>query len=152
MAGWHHQLDGHEFEWTPGVGDGQGGLACCDSWGRKESDTTEPLNWSELNWGPSFSLQMATFSLYPHVVEKEGWGGGAGSLVSFLLKELNLSWGLHADEPTTSQRPHLQIPSHWGLGLQHTNWDSEEGTQMFSPLQGLNRQFSNGLAWSSSKI
>ena len=47
MAGWHHQLDGCEFEWTPGVGDGQGGPACCDWWGRKESDTTEPLNWTE---------------------------------------------------------------------------------------------------------
>ena len=44
MAGWHHQLDGRESEWTPGVGDVQGGLACCDSWGRKESDTTERLN------------------------------------------------------------------------------------------------------------
>ena len=49
MAGWHHRLDGHEFGWTPGVGDGQGGLACCGSWGRKESDTTERLNWTELN-------------------------------------------------------------------------------------------------------
>jgi len=48
MAGWHHQLDGCESEWTPGVGDGQGGLVCCDSWGRKESDTTEPLNWITL--------------------------------------------------------------------------------------------------------
>ena len=48
MAGWHHWLDGHESEWTPGVDDGQGGLACCDSWGRKESDTTEWLNWTEL--------------------------------------------------------------------------------------------------------
>ena len=47
MAGWHHQFDGHEFEWTPGDGDGQGGLACCNSWGRKESDTTEQLNWTE---------------------------------------------------------------------------------------------------------
>ena len=47
MAGWHHRLDGVEFEWTLGVGDGQGGLACCDSWGHKESDTTEPLNWTE---------------------------------------------------------------------------------------------------------
>ena len=45
MAGWHHRLNGHEFEWTSGVGDGQGGLVCCDSWGRKESDTTEWLNW-----------------------------------------------------------------------------------------------------------
>ena len=48
MAGWHHRLDGRESEWTLGVGDGQGGLACCDSWGRKESDTTEQLNWTEL--------------------------------------------------------------------------------------------------------
>jgi len=45
MAGWHHWLDGPESEWTPGVGDGQGGLACCDSWSCKESDTTEQLNW-----------------------------------------------------------------------------------------------------------
>ena len=48
MAGWHHWLDGHESEWTPGVGDGQGGLAYCDSWGHKESDTTEQLNWTEV--------------------------------------------------------------------------------------------------------
>ena len=48
MAGWHRRLDGHEFEWTLGVGDGQGGLVCCDSWGRKELDTTELLNWTEL--------------------------------------------------------------------------------------------------------
>ena len=47
MVGWNHRLDGHEFEWTPGVGDGQRGLACCDSWGRKESDTTDRLNWTE---------------------------------------------------------------------------------------------------------
>ena len=47
MAGWHHWLDGHESEWTLGVGDGQGGLACCDSCGREESDTTEWLNWTE---------------------------------------------------------------------------------------------------------
>ena len=45
MTGWHHQLDGHEFGWTLGVCDGQGGLACCDSWGHRESDTTERLNW-----------------------------------------------------------------------------------------------------------
>ena len=50
MAGWYHGLDGRESEWTPGDGDGQGGLACCDSWGRKESDMTEQLYWSELNW------------------------------------------------------------------------------------------------------
>ena len=49
MAGWHHWLDGREFEWTLGDGDGQGGLACCDSWSCKESDTTEWLNWTELS-------------------------------------------------------------------------------------------------------
>ena len=48
MAGWHHQLNGLGFGWTPGVGDGQAGLVCCSSWGRKESDTAEWLNWSEL--------------------------------------------------------------------------------------------------------
>ena len=48
MVGWHHRLDGHEFEWTPGVGDGQGGLACCSPWGLKESDMTERLNWTEM--------------------------------------------------------------------------------------------------------
>ena len=48
MAGWHHRLNGREFEWTPGDGDGQGGLVSCDSWGCKESDRTERLNWTEL--------------------------------------------------------------------------------------------------------
>ena len=51
MSGWHHRLDGCESEWTPGVGDGQGGLACCSSWGHKESDRTERLNWTELGLG-----------------------------------------------------------------------------------------------------
>ena len=48
LVGWHHQLDGHGSGWTPGIGDGQRGLACCSSWGRKESDMTEWLNWTEL--------------------------------------------------------------------------------------------------------
>ena len=48
MAGWHHRLNGCEFEWTPGVGDGQGGLACCTSWGRKSQ--TWLSYWTELNW------------------------------------------------------------------------------------------------------
>ena len=56
-AGWLHWLDGHEFEWTLGVGDGQGGLACCNSWGHKELDTIERLKWTELNWySPEFRL------------------------------------------------------------------------------------------------
>ena len=50
MAGCHHWLNGHEFGWTLGVGDGQGGLAFCSSWNHKESDRTERLDWTELNW------------------------------------------------------------------------------------------------------
>ena len=50
MVGCHHRLNGHGFWWTPAAGDGQGGLACCSSWGRKESDMTKQLNWTELNW------------------------------------------------------------------------------------------------------
>ena len=57
MAGWHHWLDGHGFGWSPGVGDGQGGLACCNSWGSKASDTTERLNWTELMISASASKQ-----------------------------------------------------------------------------------------------
>ena len=62
MTGWHHCLDGCESEWTPGVGDGQGDLACCDSWGRKESDTTERLNWTELNLCYTQSVSWFTYT------------------------------------------------------------------------------------------
>ena len=64
MAGWHHGLDGHESEWTPGDGDGQGGLVCCDSWGRKESDTTERLNWTGLEWGYGCSFNFIDCSCF----------------------------------------------------------------------------------------
>ena len=47
MVGWHHWLNGHGFGWTLGVGDGKGGLECCGSWGHKESETTERLNWTD---------------------------------------------------------------------------------------------------------
>ena len=66
MAGWHHQLDGPGFGWTPGVGDGQGGLVCCSSWGSKESDTTEQLNWTELP--PIFSIRLSVFSYFLEVI------------------------------------------------------------------------------------
>ena len=56
MAGWHHRHYGDEFDWTLGVGDGQGGLACCDSWGHKESDMTERLNWTEHLFGLYYIL------------------------------------------------------------------------------------------------
>ena len=58
MFRWHHQLDGHGFGWTLGVGDGQGGLTCCASWGHKESFITEWLNWTELKRSLPFSLDF----------------------------------------------------------------------------------------------
>ena len=78
MAGWHHWLDGCEFEWTPEVGDGQGGLVYCDSWGCKELDRTERLNWTKLiymeyifmkylwNIYESVSCSVMSDSLWPH--------------------------------------------------------------------------------------
>ena len=64
IVGWHYRLDGHGFGWTPGVGDGQGGLVCYDSWGHKESDTTEWLNWTEYSpWGCKKSNMIMQLSL-----------------------------------------------------------------------------------------
>ena len=69
MVGWHHWLNGHGFGWTPGVGDRQGGLACCSSWGHKELDTTEWLNWTgltELSWMECYFLVSCLFPLLAH--------------------------------------------------------------------------------------
>ena len=57
------------LQWTPGAGDGQGGLACCDSWGRKESDTTEWLNWTELNWGRAEAMGRQKDVCWVHYLE-----------------------------------------------------------------------------------
>ena len=65
MAGWHHWLNGRQSEWTLGVGDGQGGLVCCNSWGRKESDMTEQVNWTELTeWYKYHYLLFLVLSAY----------------------------------------------------------------------------------------
>ena len=63
MVGWHHWLDGHEFEQALGVGDGQGGLACCSPWGHKELDMTEQLNWTELGIFLSWDLSDISFMI-----------------------------------------------------------------------------------------
>ena len=64
MAGWHHWLDGHDYGWTPGVGDGQGGLACCDSWGlRVGHDWATKLNWS-FSWLKSFDGEKRSISSF----------------------------------------------------------------------------------------
>ena len=82
MAEWHHLFNGHEFEWTPGVGDGHGGLVCCDSWGCKVSDMTEWLNWTELPlwmaghaspWDKSPPPSPTTFASYTCPTVYVGW-------------------------------------------------------------------------------
>ena len=86
MVGWHHWLNGHGFGWTPGVGDGQGGLACCSSWVRKESDMTEWLNWTELitfiPWDPEH------FALW-------------GDIRSFRVRMWTYVWGSATQSTTT---------------------------------------------------
>ena len=90
MAGWHHQLDGCESEWTPGDGVGQGGLACCDSWGHRELATTEWLNCTQLR---------ASFLFIPHIFRLLLCAGGwavwhkvaLGN--SSILREISVQWG-----------------------------------------------------------
>ena len=64
LAGWYYRLDGHELGWTPGVGDGQGGLAGCHSWGCKESDVTEWLNWTEMMTIGAYKKKMIRVGLW----------------------------------------------------------------------------------------
>ena len=72
MSGWYHWLDGRESEWTLGVGDGQGRLLCCSSWGCKESDTTEWLKWTKLNINFYMTLNKSLKQSelqFPHVMK-----------------------------------------------------------------------------------
>ena len=85
MAGWHHWLYGHEFEWTLGVADGQGGLACCSSWGRKESDTTEWLNWTSSSVVSNLLLLKSSIAQQIHIWNSVPWKYTSPN--SFCLKD-----------------------------------------------------------------
>ena len=100
MAGWHHQLDEHEFEWTRGVGDRQGGLVCWDSWGRKESDTTERLNWTASLylrlWDSLKFFSSHTPSLLKEL--KSFFWVGHKSTRSYNSLKMRLPWWLRGEE------------------------------------------------------
>ena len=88
VVGWHHRLDGYEFEWTPGAGDGQGGLAC-DSWGRKESDTTERLNWTKVQTWIHNPLGSCQLDSPTQNAQLKRWSRSPGpSLISLCLSFL----------------------------------------------------------------
>ena len=72
MIAWHHQLDGHEFEQAPGVGNGQESLACCNLWGHKESDVTEPLNWTVLKESAQTVNRWRLKTKPPNLFQEEG--------------------------------------------------------------------------------
>ena len=114
MAGWHHRLDGREFQWTPEVGNRQGGLACCDSWGRKELDTTEGLNWSELNLSviqaPNLrvnSYSSISFAYLPnHLILKKK----KKHSFYLLLPRIYPFVSVHSTSSTSNQ---FRLPLHW---------------------------------------
>ena len=87
MAGWHHRLNGREFEWTPGVGDGQGGLACCDSWACKESDMTEWLSTAQ----PMKKVKVLVVQLFLALCDPRDYRP-PGSSVHGILQARILEW------------------------------------------------------------
>ena len=91
MAGWHHRLDGHEFGWTPGVGNGQGGLVCCDSWGRKVGhDWATELNWTELRSKTRDTAYYPTNLIMNFFSAKTRPGVDCGSVHELLIAKFRL--------------------------------------------------------------
>ena len=130
MVGWHHQLDGHGFWWTPGVVDGQGGLACCSSWGHKESDTTKRLNWTEHQRIDAFELWCCRrFLRVPWTTRRSSQS---------ILTEINPEYSLEG----------LMLK----LKLQyfgHLMWrtDSLEKTLMLGKIEGRGRRGQQRMRW-----
>ena len=129
MAGWHHWFDGRESQWTPGVGDGQGGLVCCDSWGHKESDMTERLIWSDLIWVLLWKKLpiFCTVKENPHhKLLKEGKNKASNSAPSVQNATLFLRSSLHLSQP----RPHSFDPYWFNSYKLHNkcliSWDGGE--------------------------
>ena len=124
VVGWHHWLDGHEFEQVLGIGDGQGSLACCSPWGRKESDTTERLNWTELKWS-HWCLHFVTCHNHLRIGDFQILICAPGAFPSvlffffFFLKEENIYLFLI-----------LFIWLHWVFVIPFRIWFPEQGSNL----------------------
>ena len=127
---WHHRLDRHGFGWTLAVCDGQGGLACCDSWGRKESDTTEWLNWTEHRRIDAFELWCWRRLL------RVPWTAGRSNLST--LKEISLGCSLEG----LMLKLKLQ---YFGHLMQRA--DSFEKTLMLGKIEGRRRRGWQRMRW-----
>ena len=112
MVGWPHRLNGHEFGWTPGVGDRQGGLACCNSWGHKESDMTERLNWAELRSSVTSGKVLTVTFLW-----------GPGPLTTIHRSPSAPSAGLPASTQDTAS--HSWFSLHCVYGFVPSTWQSK---------------------------
>ena len=108
MTGWHHWLDGRESQWTLGLGAGQGGLACCHSWGRKESNTTEWLDWTELNKHLVHtteivpSLRISALGKFPFLLPIRVWAPGSN-----LISHSDELWG--REELLKTSQPYREV-------------------------------------------
>ena len=121
---WHHQLNGHGFGWTPGAGDGQGGLVCCSSWGRKELDMNERLNWTEL--------------IYGQLIFNQGSKNVQFGKDSLLNKGFWKNWTdtCKGMKPDYHHTPYTKINSNWikDLKIRPENTELLEGNLVVSSL------------------
>ena len=121
MVGWHHWLNGHEFEWSPGVGDGQGGLACCSPWGHKESDTTELLNWTELNCFPTVPYKYSFLVLLRFFTWRYIF-----LLNIFILHWLTMLWWSQVNSEGTQPSLYMSLISLKPCPVQTATWHGPE--------------------------
>ena len=143
MAGWHHRLNGCKFEWTPGVGDGQGSLACCNSWGCKESDTTEWLNWTELSLAAAAAKSLQSFLTLCDPIDSSP----SGSAVPGILQARTLEWV--AISFSNAWKWKVKVKSLIHVQLLATPWTA---AYQAPPSMGFSRQeYWSGLRFYDSK-
>ena len=148
MVGWHHQLNGHEFEQALGVGDGQGSLACCSPRGHKESDTTEQLNWTEPSrqlmnvcWKDEYLLQFVQVTFWLEF--RSSWLHSPDGWVFITSHACMLS---HVRLFVTLWTVARQAPLSLGFSRQEY-WSSHFLLQGIFPTQKLNLHLLQCLLW-----